>query len=398
MIKFSRNRLISRRRILQAGIATVTVFTILVLSEVKVLTYLIYTLSNYNKIKNNRHRTFKIIGKSSLKKRARIKGIIYGSVSDGGRQNFEPDLRLQSHFIKECAMMTVGCYWTITRPTSRTFDFSGSDYFVEFASKNKLLLRGHPLVWHESLPNWVLEILNSENAMQILAHHIETTVRRYAGKMHSWDVVNEAINIEDKRTDGLRNTPWLKFLGADYIDLAFQLAAQADPQAKLVYNEYGVEYDRSEDEAKRQALLSLLQNLKSKGTPIYALGIQSHLSGDFSSFNQQKFSEFLKDIASLSLKIMITEMDVADDMLPLEINNRDRIIAGIYEDYLSVALAEKAVISVTTWGLSDRYTWLNRNKPRADKAFVRPLPLDRNMNHKLAWNAIARAFDRAPKR
>jgi endo-1,4-beta-xylanase len=103
-------------------------------------------------------------------------------------------------------------------------------------------------------------------------------------------------------------------------------------------------------------------------------------------------------VASLGLKIMITEMDVTDDKLPVDIDLRDRIIAGAYEDYLSVALSEKAVISVTTWGLSDRYSWLSSTRPRSDKAAVRPLPLDRNFKSKLAWNAMARAFDRAPKR
>jgi endo-1,4-beta-xylanase len=95
---------------------------------------------------------------------------------------------------------------------------------------------------------------------------------------------------------------------------------------------------------------------------------------------------------------MITELDVTDNKLPLDSNKRDNIIAGVYEDFLSTALAEKSVISVTSWGLSDRYTWLADKKPRDDRAAVRPLPFDRNLKPKLAWNAIARAFDRAPKR
>jgi endo-1,4-beta-xylanase len=145
-------------------------------------------------------------------------------------------------------------------------------------------------------------------------------------------------------------------------------------------------------------VLRLLERLRSQGTPIYALGLQSHLCGDCQSFNPTKFREFLKNVASLGLKIMITEMDVMDNNLPANINQRDRMIAEAYADYLSIALAQKAVISVTTWGLSDRYTWLAGFKPRADKADVRPLPFDRNFKPKLAWNAIANAFDRAPSR
>jgi endo-1,4-beta-xylanase len=107
---------------------------------------------------------------------------------------------------------------------------------------------------------------------------------------------------------------------------------------------------------------------------------------------------FLRDIASLGLKIMITELDVIDQKLPLDINVRDRIVARVYEDYLSVALDEPAMIALVTWGLSDRYTWLSWFRPRYDGSQVRPLPLDANLRPKLAWTAIARALDKAPMR
>ncbi|MGA9382056.1 MAG: endo-1,4-beta-xylanase, partial [Phormidium sp.] len=115
-------------------------------------------------------------------------------------------------------------------------------------------------------------------------------------------------------------------------------------------------------------------------------------------FNQKKYSKFLSDVASLGLKIMITELDVEDDKLPRNIAIRDRMVAAAYQDYLSVVLEQPAVIGVLTWGLSDRYTWLSSYRPRPDKAPVRTLPLDANLQRKLAWNAIARAFDSAPKR
>ncbi len=381
------------------GLGAATALMILSLSKLKVLSYLIYPFTtDRGKVVDHKDRKFPIVGKNSLQQRAQAKGLIYGAFPQADHQDFMRDRQLQANFMRECAMITVGHYWISTRPSVNTFDFTGTDYFTKFATTNKMLLRGHPLLWHEAVPTWLPATLNSGNAEQILTQHIQTIVGRYAGKMHSWDVVNEAIDVGDRRADGLRKTAWLKFLGEDYIDLAFRLAAQADPQAKLVYNDFGIEYDNAEDHRKREAILRLLQRLKSKGTPIYALGIQSHLVGDLQSFNPQKFREFLSNVASLGLKIMITELDVTDNNLPIEINQRDRIIAGAYEDYLSITLAQKAVISVTTWGLSDRYTWLAGFKPRADKAEVRPLPFDRNFQPKLAWKAIARAFDRAPKR
>jgi endo-1,4-beta-xylanase len=141
--------------------------------------------------------------------------------------------------------------------------------------------------------------------------------------------------------------------------------------------------------------------LKSQGTPVHALGLQSHLEGDITKFslkNLNAFQAFLRDVAGLGLKILITELDVIDKNLPLDINVRDRMVAGIYEDYLSAVLDEPAVIAVVTWGLSDRYTWYSQFHPRKDKAPVRPLPLDDQQKRKLAWNAFARAFDKAPRR
>jgi endo-1,4-beta-xylanase len=401
-VKLFQRRLFSRRRALIFGFSALSAPIVMSLERSQAIGRLSYLVNNALTQKNivSKYRKFSIVGKKSLRERAQGKGLIYGAFPQADEREFALDTAIQSRFVRECTMMTVGCYWVVSRPSISTFDFTAIDYFAKFAARHRLRLRGHPLVWHEALPQWV-ETLTQANAEQILTEHIETLVRRYAGKMHSWDVVNEAIEVgrdRQKANRGLRDTLWLKFLGEDYLDFAFRVAHRADLQAKLVYNDYGVEYDTPEDDAKREAIFNLLQRLKSQGTPIYALGIQSHLSVNRHRFNPAKFSEFLRSIAKLGLKIMITELDVTDDNLPVEIADRDRLIASMYEDYLTTALAEPAVISVTTWGLSDRYTWLANHKPRPDRSPVRPLPFDRNFQPKLAWNAIARAFDRAPKR
>jgi endo-1,4-beta-xylanase len=351
---------------------------------------------------DNPNRNFRLRGNKSLNERAAAKGLVYGS--SVRYKDFNSSPKYAKVVALECGILVPEwelkwtCGDTTLRPNSRDFDFRHADWIIDFARNKKILIRGHTLVWHESLPKWFEEQANPQNAEMLLTNHIQTVVGHYAGKIHSWDVVNEALWPSDGRSDGLRKTPWLNLLGQDYIDLAFRLAHQADPKALLTYNEFGLDYDTTEDEAKRQAVLNLLKKLKSKGTPIHALGIQAHLSGDRSNFNQHKFRIFLKDVASLGLKIMITELDVNDQKLPLDVNKRDQIIAGAYEDYLSAALEEKAVIGVITWGLDDPHSWLSESFPRKDRAVVRTLPLDRNFNRKLAWNAIARAFDRAPKR
>lgn len=354
---------------------------------------------------DNPHRDFTVTEHCSLKECARKKGLIYG-----GSARYEQlieDRQFAEQFIQESGILVPEweLKWSagnkLLRPGPDEFDFSAADGMADFASKNNLLFRGHTLIWHESLPKWFQEVVNYDNAKQIMEHHIKTVVGRYAGRMHSWDVVNEAIAydpIKSKRADRLRETPWLKFLGPDYIDLAFRIAAAADPKAMLVYNDFGVDYGDTMSRVKRQAILDLLKSLKEKGTPVHALGIQAHLKGDSNYFYPKSLRQFLREVAKLDLKILITEMDVIDKKLPAAIDVRDRIVAGAYEDYLAVVLDEPAVIAVITWGLSDRYTYLSEYHPRTDGKSVRPLPLDTTLKHKLAWNAIARSLNHSTYR
>ncbi|MDZ7960113.1 MAG: endo-1,4-beta-xylanase [Aulosira sp. DedQUE10] len=342
-------------------------------------------------------RDFSVVGQTPLKKRAASKGLIYGA--DCGTLNLEADPKLANLLVRECEMLVAGFLkWNLIRPTADSFDFKRGDWFAKFARNHGMLLRGHTLVWYQSLPSWFKETVNKQNAKQFLTQHIQKVVGHYAGQMHSWDVVNESIAVEDGHPRGLRKMPWLELLGPDYIELAFRIAAEADPKALLVYNDYGLEYDTPEDEAKRNAVLKLLEHLKSREVPIHAFGMQSHLSGNETRFNPQKVQNFLHKVADLGLKIMVTEMDVLDKRLPADVAVRDRIVAAAYEDYLGAVLQEPAVNTIITWGLSDRYTWLSEFGSRQDGAAVRPLIWDANFKPKLAWNAIARAFDNAPRR
>lgn len=342
---------------------------------------------------------FVVDGNTGLGNRGLAKGLLYGGASD--RKHLSSNPRFAQSFAKECSILVSedDLKWAPLRPTPNTFDFSQGDWLLQFAQTHGMQFRGHVLVWHQRMPTWFKEVVNRQNAEKILLDHIAKVAGHYAGKLHSWDVVNEAIRPGDGRADGLRtNTPWLELLGPNYIDLAFRAAAAADPKALLVYNDTHLEYDTPDDDARRKFVLKLLEDLKSRGTPVQALGIQGHLRGDETRFNPNKLSKFLSDVASMNLKILVTEMDVEDYKLPKDIQVRDRKVAGAYYDFLSVVLDSPAVEAVVTWGLSDRYTWLADYRPRSDKAPVRPLPLDEQMKRKAAWNAIARALDEAPER
>jgi len=404
--KLTKRRIFILRLFLLAGISTIA----LELIKFKLLEH--QTFKQNDELEHD----FYAFGVDSLGSRAAAKGLLYGAFPQADYKTFTEDIDFQSKLLKECDLLIGGFYWNWNgiRPSASTYDFTETDYFAEFALSNNMLFRGHPLVWYRTTPDWLLEKFNNSNTTRqeiqdILTEHITKVVGRYAGKVHSWDVVNEAINVEDGRVDGFRDTnisgindeksrSWLDFLGIDYVDLAFQTAAKADPQAILTYNEFGLDYDIPEDEAKRNATLKLLENLKAKGTPIDAFGMQAHLDATKNSdFNPQKLRLFLKNVADLGLNIIISELDVRDRFLKGDIISRDRAVAKAYSDYLSIVLESPAVMAVSTWGLSDRYSW-TKDKPRPDGSPQRPLPLDSQLNRKLAWHAIAEAFDNAPSR
>ncbi|WP_310482986.1 endo-1,4-beta-xylanase [Chamaesiphon sp. VAR_48_metabat_403] len=392
MVKISLRRLYSRRHILNLGTSAITALTVVSLGQLPALSWLIYPFKDLQTAKGS-NRRFSVTGKQSLRQRARAKGLIYGALPHVDSPVFDPNPMMKSVFAREFGLMVTGFYWDVVQPSPNRFNFTEIDYFAKFAAANNMLMRGHPLVWSNSLPAWLKDTLNRQNVKQILTSHIETVVKRYAGKMHSWDVVNEAIDI-GPRPDNLTKNIWVDLLGPDYIKLAFEITARADPKALLVYNETNLEHK----ESQQVAVLKLLTQLKAQGTPIHALGIQSHLSGDLDYKNIPKFRKFLRNVAKLGLKIMITELDVIDRDLPTDPELRDRLIAGVYEDYLTTVLAEPAVIAIINWGFTDRHTWIPGYAPRKDGSDVRPLPFDRDLRPKLAWNAIARAIDRSPRR
>jgi endo-1,4-beta-xylanase len=342
-------------------------------------------------------------GDEPLRDRAARKGLNFGTFPVFYYDDLIQDQSLQALVIRECNLLVAGFYSSITRPDEASFDFTATDGFAEFAAEHGLLFRGHPLIWNQVNADWLVEKLEDSSVSdaeirELFITHIATPVQRYAGRMHSWDVVNEAIGPHDGRADGLQDTPWLRRLGADYIELAFRTAAAADGNARLVYNDNGLEYDTPEHDRRRAAVLQLLRDLKAKEVPIHALGIQSHLNDYERSFNPDKVRIFLQEVADLGLEIMLTELDVTDQHLPANETDRDRLVANAYQEFLSVALEQPAVTTIVTWGLSDRQSWLADFAPREDGLLVRTLPFDTNFNRKMAWYAIAQVFDAAPYR
>jgi endo-1,4-beta-xylanase len=285
--------------------------------------------------------------------------------------------------------------WAATQPEQGRYDFTRADTVVAFAESHGQRTRGHNLCWHVNNPPWLAAALTPQNAASILEDHVRTVAGHYAGRIHSWDVVNEAVLPADGRKDGLRKSIWLQMLGPDYLELTYRAAAAADPQARLTYNDYDIERDNPVHERRRKAVLDLLRWFRKKNIPLQAVGIQSHLTASLVPATWKGLNRFFDEVHGLGLEVYVTEMDVEDLELPGDIPTRDRMVAAMYRGYLGDVLHHPAVKAVLTWGFTDKYSWLTHSRhQRPDALPKRPLPFDADLRPKPAFNAMIEALQK----
>lgn len=297
--------------------------------------------------------------------------------------------------------------WALIHPQPDSYNFDLPDQYISFGEKNHMFIVGHNLVWHNQTPTWVFQDdkgnpVDRETLLKRLHEHIYTVVGRYKGRIKGWDVVNEAL-AEDGT---LRQTPWLKIIGEDYLAKAFQYAHEADPQAELYYNDYNLE-----NEDKRKGALELLRKIQAQGVPITGVGIQGHYHMD--SPSNEQVDAAITAFSKLGLKVMITELDV--DVLPLamqylgadvtvfaELQPKLNPYATGLPDAVQQALAQRyaglfgvflkhrgELVRVTFWGVTDGGSWLN-NWPVKGRTNY-PLLFDRSGKPKPAFDAVIRA-------
>jgi endo-1,4-beta-xylanase len=302
--------------------------------------------------------------------------------------------------------------WQLIHPEPDRYQFGPADAYFEFATKHKMEVIGHTLVWHSQVPGWVFQGAEGKPATRDelllrMREHIHTVAGRYKGKVKGWDVVNEALS--DGGPEILRDSPWRRIIGDDFLDYAFRYAREADPKAELYYNDYGLENER-----KRANCVKLLKGMKERGVPVTGVGTQSHFH-----LNQPSLEEIektIKEFSALGLKVMITELDV--DVLPgrgapgnADVNRREQgdastnpytaglpaemqqklaeRYAGIFGIYLK---HRKSITRVTFWGLNDGQTWLNGFPIRGRTNH--PLLFDRELKPKLAFEAVIKEGQR----
>lgn len=330
------------------------------------------------------------------------RGIVYGS-SASTRHLSDADYR--QLYAREAALLLTedDLLWYRLRPTPRSgLDFSYADRIIAFAQRNEMLVLGAHLVWDQGFGDgWRDDDLwgmDRAAARALIFGTIDRVVGRYRGRVAGWVVANEVLDGSGLRTD----TPWYETIGPSYVAESFRAAHAADPDATLLLNEFGYETDDEFASAagKRAATLELLDELLDAGVPVHALGVQAHLhAGKFAdAFDPSAYRRFLSEVAGRGLEILITEMDVLDDGLPRAPAARDAAVADVLRVYLEVALDEPAVAALVTFGLSDRHTWLEEDYPRPDGASRRPLPFDRRLRPKAAYDALAAGLGHAPRR
>ncbi len=293
-------------------------------------------------------------------------------------------------------------------PYEDTFYWVDADRTVKFAEDHKLEMIGHCLVWHSQPPKWMFTYEKGDTVprhvlIDRMYHHITTIVKRYKGRIKGWDVVNEAVNDDGT----MRETPYYKIIGPDYIELAFRFAHEADPDAELYINDYSTAKPQ-----KRATICKIVRQLKANGCRVDGIGMQSHNGTDYPDLKEYEAS--IDSFAACGVKVMMTELDL--NMLPTpkdfsgaEISQNfkyeekynpykngldkegEKLFEQRYLDFFKIYYRHRHQISrVTFWGVTDTNSWLNDFPVEGRTNYS--LPFDRNNKAKPVVKKIIELF------
>ncbi len=301
--------------------------------------------------------------------------------------------------------------WEVVHPRPGTFDFSQSDHYVAFGERNKMFIIGHTLVWHSQTPRWVFEDstgkpLTRDALLERMRDHIQNVMGRYKGRIKGWDVVNEALNEDGT----MRQSPWYRIIGDDFVVKAFQYAHEVDPAAELYYNDYNLATP-----AKRDGAIALAKRIRAAGIPVTAINSQDHHKLDANTPSAALVDSMFTAIRAAGFHANVTELDV--DVLPrptpgmantADVNVRAQMtaasnpytaglpdsvqqkLAARYAELFAVYRKHADIIDrVTFWGVTDETSWLNGFPARGRTNH--PLLFDRAGNPKPAFFAVIRA-------
>jgi endo-1,4-beta-xylanase len=294
--------------------------------------------------------------------------------------------------------------WQSVHPEPGTYNFGPADEYVAFGEAHDMTIIGHTLVWHSQTPRWVFQNedgspVSRDTLIARMRDHIHTVVGRYRGRIAGWDVVNEALNEDGT----LRDSPWKRIIGDDYLEMAYRFAREADPDAGLYYNDYSLP-----NPAKRDGAVRLVRSLQEQGAPITGIGLQGHYH--LTSPTVEEIDDAIQAFLPLGIDIMFTDLDI--DVLPsrqrgqsADISNRAEMEEGLnpYVDGLPDAVQTELanryadlfslfynyrdnIIRVTFWGVTDGDSWKNGFPIRGRTNY--PLLFDRSYAPKPAFDAV----------
>jgi endo-1,4-beta-xylanase len=326
---------------------------------------------------------------STLKQQASKRNILFGTAV--GTKDLLKYPEYKEKIKEEFSIITpeVALKFKHTETDRNKYDFTEADTILDFAAANNILVRGHTLVWHHNLPDWLIKgSFTPEELTKILHKHIKNVVshcrEKYPNRVVYWDVVNEAI---DKKGEFKSNSIW-KVIGSepdDCIRLPFQWAHEADPDAKLFYNECDI-YDLG---TKSTAVYKLIKKLKAEGVPIHGIGFQLHLKQG-QKINWDLLKKNFDRFAALGLEIHITELDYASKVSDGPVSKSMlREQAKIYAKAVKTCLAVPSCRAIITWGFSDKNSYVSE-WPGYNTAFY----FDESFKPKPAYNSMIEALKR----
>ena len=291
-------------------------------------------------------------GSRSVRERADKRNLTYGMSVQAG-DVLDPDTIsiLEDNFnllVPENTMK-----WVNIRPTKGFWNWSDMDNMVAFAQKRKMRMKGHTFVWHQQNPPYVYSLKTREEAIALLTDQITSVMTRSKGKIYEYDVCNEVLNEDGT----MRDTIWYKTIGPDYLDIAFRTARAADPDARLILNDYSNEYAGT---PKADGFYALAKDLKDRGVPIDGVGLQMHLMAQ-DPVSEEALLENVRRFGDLGLFVSFTEIDVRVAN-PLTAEKEAEQIDA-YSKLMEIALGEKNAGSFIMWGFSDKRSWIPRAFP-----------------------------------
>ncbi|KAI1874134.1 uncharacterized protein JN550_002713 [Neoarthrinium moseri] len=268
--------------------------------------------------------------------------------------------------------------WEATEPERGLFDFAAADLNVQKAQEAGQMVRCHTLIWYNGLPDWITsQTWTNETLIAVMENHIKEVVTHFKGQCYSWDVVNEAVNDDGS----YRETIWYNTIGPEYIAMAYNMVAKYDPDAKLYYNDYGIEFINN----KTLGAIALVKDLKEKGVKVDGVGIQGHYPVVLAPSYEDQV-EVLQRFADLGVEVATTELDVF-----VEIPEKVEQVAmqtAIYADSVRACVDVPACIGVTVWGFYDPYSWVPGTVPGYGNADL----FWANWTAKPAYDAIVNAL------